>query len=376
MRIQIYIGVSVLMLIQKTASEAASLPSPAKVSVRCDSYGAEVRWEYPGLAEDVYFQVKVKDEFGERDSNLTQNLLLNISSMLFSTAYNRYYVNVTAVRGGEKSEPSSSDDFSYNEFSLVNIKCHLDFPEVKLSPKDGKLHVRFVNPLRLYRRSPVLRDVTDDLLYNVQTEKGKTFKSVCKMDLNASCETSVEFTEHVGKYCINLTGGIGQRLFNLKSTCFTGDIRNYIPVTVYIYSALGAVSTLLVITVVIMLLARKCNSDMKRKVFSMFHHFFDFGEMQSHQAGTLHVEQDNVVNVLIEPVKDHVEQTKLTPFIDTENLESGKSEERSYGPSDLVEDERSNQSDFYDCPHAPRQTQEMSPGDTVHGYGPSLLLDM
>ncbi len=46
---------------------AVSLPSPANVSIQCDSYGVEVRWEYPDLDhEDVSFQVMVKDEFNER----------------------------------------------------------------------------------------------------------------------------------------------------------------------------------------------------------------------------------------------------------------------------------------------------------------------
>lgn len=43
--------------------------------------------------------------------------------MLFKTAYNRYYVNVMAVRGGEKSEPTKSDTFSYNVYATANIKC-------------------------------------------------------------------------------------------------------------------------------------------------------------------------------------------------------------------------------------------------------------
>ncbi len=45
---------------------AVSLPSPANVSIQCDSYGVAVQWEYPILNQDVYFQVMVKDEFDER----------------------------------------------------------------------------------------------------------------------------------------------------------------------------------------------------------------------------------------------------------------------------------------------------------------------
>ncbi|NP_001347821.1 interferon gamma receptor 1 precursor [Sinocyclocheilus anshuiensis] len=379
MRTQIYISVTVLILIQKSASEAVSLPSPANVSIQCDSYGVEVRWEYPDLDQDVYFQVKVKDSFSERSSNLTQNHHLNISSMLFNAAHNRYYVNVTAVRGGEKSNSTKSDNFSYNIYATANIKCYLDFPEVKLSPKDGKLHVQFTNPLQLYRNSPALRNLTDNLEYCIETDEGMNeVCETCQIKQNTSCETSVVFSEHRGEYRIILTGNIGQRFFNPRSSCFTGDIRSYPPVTVYVYPVLGVVLTLLFIIAVSMLLAKKCNSEMKKKVPSMFQHFFDFDETQSHPSKTLNVVPDNVESCLqIEPAEDTKEQTTLIPLSDTRDLGSGDSEDKSsYGPNDLVEDEQSDLSDFYDCPHAPRQKQEMSPGDTVDSYGPKLLLEV
>lgn len=44
--------------------------------------------------------------------------------------------------------------------------------------------------------------------------------------------------------------------------------------TVYLYPGLGVVLTLLFITAGIILLAKKCNSKMKKKVPSMFPHFF------------------------------------------------------------------------------------------------------
>uniref|UniRef100_A0A8C2IMG6 Fibronectin type-III domain-containing protein n=1 Tax=Cyprinus carpio TaxID=7962 RepID=A0A8C2IMG6_CYPCA len=210
---------------------AVSRPSPpASVSIQCDSYGVEVRWEYPDLDQDVQFQVKVIHDYNERNSNITQNLTqslhLNISNMLFYPAYNRYYVTVTAVRGGEESEPTLSDIFSYNKYATAKIKCYLDFPEVELSPKDGKLHVQFTNPLQLYRNSPALRGLTDNLEYCIETEEGRNEAcETCEMKQN-TCEKSVVFSEYRGEYCINLTGKIGQRFFNLRSSCFTGDIRS------------------------------------------------------------------------------------------------------------------------------------------------------
>ncbi|XDV15757.1 hypothetical protein PO909_015766, partial [Leuciscus waleckii] len=61
MRIRIYFSV-ILILIQKSTSEAVSRPSPpVNVSIQCDNYGVEVRWEYPDLSQDVHFFVEVQD---------------------------------------------------------------------------------------------------------------------------------------------------------------------------------------------------------------------------------------------------------------------------------------------------------------------------
>lgn len=41
---------------------AVSRPSPpVNVSIQCDNYGVEVRWEYPDLSPDVHFFVEVQD---------------------------------------------------------------------------------------------------------------------------------------------------------------------------------------------------------------------------------------------------------------------------------------------------------------------------
>uniref|UniRef100_A0A8C1R6H2 Fibronectin type-III domain-containing protein n=1 Tax=Cyprinus carpio TaxID=7962 RepID=A0A8C1R6H2_CYPCA len=343
---------------------SVSRPSPpASVSIQCDSYGVEVRWEYPDLDQDVQFQVKVIHDYNERTSNITQNLTqsrrLNISNMLFNPEYNRYYVTVTAVRGGEESEPTLSDIFSYNKYVPAKIKCYLDFPEVELSPKDGKLHVQFTNPLQLYRNSPALRGLTDNLKYFIETEGKNKTSETCEMKQN-TCETSIVFSEYRGEYCVNLTGKIGQRFFNLRSSCFTGDIRNYPPVTVYVYPVLGVVLTLLFITGIIMLLVSMCNSEMKKKVHLMFQYFTDFSTQPAEECRTLRVEPEAYSVVKIEQSENTKEQDPFLEMSDdelpssTKGLGSGELEVKSpYGPNDLVGSEQSNLSDFYDCPHAP-----------------------
>uniref|UniRef100_A0A672RG09 Uncharacterized protein n=1 Tax=Sinocyclocheilus grahami TaxID=75366 RepID=A0A672RG09_SINGR len=335
---------------------------PASVSIQCDSYGVEVRWEYPDLNQDVQFQVKVMHDFNQRNSNVTQNLTrslrLNISSMLFYPAYNRYIVNVTAVRGGEESEPTLSDIFSYNKYATAKIKCHLDFPEVELSPKDGKLHVQFSNPLQLYRNSPALRGLNDNLEYCIETEEVTfTFLSARSNSSTKNKKTSLE----------------------QSSAAFFSIITIYNPpVTMYVYPLLGVLLTLLFITGIIMLLVTKCNSEMKERVLPMFQYFSDFSKTHEDECRTLKVEPEPISVVKIEPAEDNKEQAPLLKMSDEERPSDTKdlgSVKSPYGPNDLVESEQSNQSGFYDCPHAPRQ-QEMSPGDMVESYAASLFSEV
>ncbi|XP_073698228.1 interferon gamma receptor 1 [Garra rufa] len=380
MRIHIYISVTVLIVFQKSASEAVSLPSPTNVSIHCDSYGVEVRWKYPDLSQGVQFQVEVKDDYNIRNSNITQKLRLNISSLMFTTQYNRYFVAVTAVRGGEESKPTLSDSFSYNILSTTNIKCFLDFPEIKLSPKDGKLHVQFANPLQLYRNSPALRDLTDNLKYCIETEEenNDTCKT-CEMTHN-TCEMSIEFSKHRGEYCISLTGEIGLRSFNDERSCFEGDIRSYPSVTEYVYPVLGVVLTLLFITGIIMLLVSKYNATIKKKASNIFPDSLKISLLPSpppYSPDKEHVDSNVRVEPKMPPEEQHLKEIcdNKTEYPDTKDPESSDSEAKNpYGGNDLVEDEPYNQSEGYDCPHAPRQ--EMSPGDMVDGYGPKLLLDV
>ncbi|XDV15758.1 hypothetical protein PO909_015767, partial [Leuciscus waleckii] len=206
--------------------------------------------------------------------------------MLVPSPTNVYYVIVTAVRGGQKSDSCESKIFSFNEQATADIKCYLDFPEVELSPKDGKLHIQFINPLELYRNTPALRNLNnqDDLEYTVKT-KERVNNTTCDAKAK-TCETSIEFSEHIRvsqNYCVDLTGKIewGRKL-NLRRSCFKGDIRIYTSFTVYLYPVLGVVLSLLFITGIIMLLVTKINSEIKKRSIAAFPKLLDFKPTQTH----------------------------------------------------------------------------------------------
>ncbi|ROL52046.1 hypothetical protein DPX16_23538 [Anabarilius grahami] len=336
-------------------------PPPANVSIQCDNYGVEARWEYPDQSRDVHFFVEVT-HFNGRKNETTQNRNLNISSMLFNSAHSTYFVTVRAVRGGQESDSCESAIFSFNENAgNADIKCYLDFPEVELSPKDGKLHVQFINPPHLYRNTPALRDLDYDLIYYIETEESEN-EFTCGMK-NETCESSVEFSEHRGVYCVNLTGKFGQRPLNPRRKCFEGDIRIYPSFTVYLYPVLGVALTLIFITGIIMLLAKKFNSEIKKNAITAFPKFLVFNPAPAGQCKVLKVETEIMDSkVKIEPVGDPHEQTTLIEMNSDEEQPSGDGDvgrgdldnESAYGPNMLDEDdedEPGSLSNGYDSPH-------------------------
>ncbi|XP_065151243.2 interferon gamma receptor 1 isoform X2 [Paramisgurnus dabryanus] len=383
MRIHVY--VIALIIISGTKVVAQSIPPPSNVSITCDSYKVEVHWEYPNL-KDVFFLVELQDYTGKESQN-TSDHWINISKMLKNPAYNRYVVYVTAVQG-KMSNKSESDIFSFNENAPSTIKCRLDFPEVSLSAKGGKLHLEFPNPLHLYKNTPALRNNTDKLVYSAETEEfniTNKVKDSCGFEFE-TCKTSIAIAEEREEYCVNLTGTIGQRsLTDKKQQCFKGDLKSYPPFTTYLYPVLGVVLTLLFITTIITLLGKRCNQKIKKKAAMAFPNFLVFKPTQTHLCKPLNVEAENVARDLqILPVtcdKDPTQHTKLIEFSDDEdkpsegqssehydmNAEDGDLKDIDTSSIDMdAGDSTGGLSSGYDCPHALRL--EMSPGDLVEGY--------
>ncbi|XP_051559913.1 interferon gamma receptor 1-like [Myxocyprinus asiaticus] len=388
MRMQV--SLITLILIYTAATEAQSpLPPPTNVSIQCDNYGVEVHWQYPPFNKDVLFQVVIKPDIWMRvENHTTSNLSLNISSMLGNPEFNSYFVTVTATSGLNKSKEAKSDRFSFNKYATSKITCQLDFPEVKLYPNDGKLHLQFSNPLHLYKNSPALRNVTDSLQYDVKTEEEENTFS-CGLELKI-CETSIEFAEERKKYCVNLTGLIGQRELRPISECYEGDIKSYL----FLFSVLGVVLMLLFIAGLLLLLAKELNKKITMKAASAFPKFL-VKPTQTNLCKPLKLEAENVVReVQIVPLTytgDPTEHAALLIEISNQdqssdwpnssvssdhnckNVRGSELEDvSSSGFNDLVKPESkmvstSDLSAGYDCPHVTRQ--EMSPDDMVEVYG-------
>ncbi|KAI7810499.1 interferon gamma receptor 1 [Triplophysa rosa] len=397
MQIQVYVvALSILILGPGTKVDAESLPPPSNVSIKCDSYKVEVHWQYPYAVENVVFRVEVKDKSGIEFDDTSEHWM-NISNMLMNPVFNHYVVFVTAKQGDKMSKKSDSKTFSFNEHATSTIKCQLEFPDVKLSPKEGNLHLEFTNPLYLYRNTPALRNNTDmDFEFWAESEEITKTSNSCGRELK-TCEASFAFAKKRDKYCLNLTGEIGQRLLKQKRQCFIGDLTYYPPITTYLYPLLGVVLSLLFISFIIMLLAKICNEQIKKKAATAFPSFLDFKPPQTHLCKPLKTVQENVASDLrIELVTHDPAENTMLIEIDPDEQQSSDWQSSSvdsknynkYGGDGDLEDARSSSdldlgetvnschthtsrsisdtSAGYDCPHVLRL--EMSPGDEVQGY--------
>nr|AAI63407.1 Interferon gamma receptor 1 [Danio rerio]AAI63417.1 Interferon gamma receptor 1 [Danio rerio]ACZ60618.1 cytokine receptor family member b17 [Danio rerio] len=376
---RILICLIVLVFIPRSASQAVSQPSfshpsPANLSILCDNYGVEIRWDYPDTRHGVSFQVEVNDQLKQRKRDETTNRFLNISRLLSRAAYNDYNVTVKALWNEHRLISSSSIQFTFNQHGSSKIKCRLDFPEVKLSPRNNKLHVQFINPLHLYRNTPVLGNLTEHLTYFITTDTdSKEF--TCKIN-NRTCEAYMSFPEIQDRYCVYLDGDIGQISFNNIRSCYTGELRDYPPTTVFLYSLLGVCVTLLVITGIILLLVKKCNAEIKKKASSAFPAFLE--DMKSSNRNPLENKPENVFStVLIEPadpkpkeqallLEDSNELEQLYGSTDVENTDTDT--KSTTAGSVILDDELDELQDGYDCPHALKV--EIDNGDIVDAYGP------
>ncbi|TRY86194.1 hypothetical protein DNTS_030235 [Danionella cerebrum] len=328
-------------------SAGRQVSTPTNVSIDCDNYGVVVRWLHPDPSPQVRFHGAIKAASEYRKSFKTADRWHNISDLLFQSSYNRYVVFVKAVANGTESPLANSETFTFNSFASATIKCFLDFPEVHLFLEDEELRIEFTNPLHLYRETPALRNLTNETLnYSFQLEGQPPSKGPVCENWVKDCSAGVKLSNHTGRYCISLEGNIGQRPLKPRRSCYTGDIRKYPPITVYLYPLLGVAATLL-----------------------------KFKPLQ--QSSPLMLEpEDPVYEMLLVPRELEPKETitYLEKMEDEERTTADKdqrsnvSEMTSTSEETELEDESSGDlGDGYNCEKWPKM--EMSPGDLVDAYG-------
>ncbi|XP_031158575.1 interferon gamma receptor 1 isoform X2 [Sander lucioperca] len=144
---------TVLVLLLSRAAATAYVPPPTNVTLSCLNLHVAVTWDYSEHGPQTRFIVQIEGSEGKPYQNETTDHRYNLSDYIWASEkryMDLHYVTVTAVEGGNQSEPVTSETLSFNDLKTVKIKCELDFPPVDVYEKDSGATVSFRNPLHYY----------------------------------------------------------------------------------------------------------------------------------------------------------------------------------------------------------------------------------
>uniref|UniRef100_A0A8D0D3I4 Interferon gamma receptor 1 n=1 Tax=Sander lucioperca TaxID=283035 RepID=A0A8D0D3I4_SANLU len=163
--------------------------------------------DYSEHGPQTRFIVQIEGSEGKPYQNETTDHRYNLSDYIWASEkryMDLHYVTVTAVEGGNQSEPVTSETLSFNDLKTVKIKCELDFPPVDVYEKDSGATVSFRNPLHYY--SQLKHAVkTDATIFKFSSDYGDV-DGVCTVK-QKNCKHDISFPEGAEK-CVNLTGSL------------------------------------------------------------------------------------------------------------------------------------------------------------------------
>ncbi|XP_054459696.1 interferon gamma receptor 1 [Anoplopoma fimbria] len=200
------LGAFTVLLLLTTGVSA--VPSPKSVNLSCKNLHVSVSWEYSEQKPQTRFRVHVGGSAGHLVSETVERLY-DLSPFVWQSE-ERYmgfhYVTVTAVEGGNQSEPITAKTFSFNSLQTPKIYCKLDFPPVDLNESEKGAKVSFMNPLSFYRElKKAVKPDTATFKYTVFTNDGET-QGTCTAQDNI-CRLDVSFPEG-SKKCVKMLRGL------------------------------------------------------------------------------------------------------------------------------------------------------------------------
>ncbi|KAI1896560.1 hypothetical protein AGOR_G00096030 [Albula goreensis] len=182
------------------------VPAPFNVTVSCHNFETIVHWNYSKNSLQPTFEVKILRDIKSSPSVPKKSFLTKLHYLNISTAVKdiseTYYVNVTALGRSENSTPGSSQQFSYHESLPAEVRCTLDFPPVKLSVKNGKITIAFTHPSQVYKNTSKEFVACENFKYNIFLNDMME-EEFCNTD---ECKITRPAPKVNEKYCVNLTG--------------------------------------------------------------------------------------------------------------------------------------------------------------------------
>ncbi|XP_034044148.1 interferon gamma receptor 1 [Thalassophryne amazonica] len=194
------------------AASALIVPPAANVTITCHNFKVTTRWVYSQQQPQTDFSVSLDSSAGRHEAQ-THNLHYDLSPFVWESEHylDFHFVTVTAKHRGQRSEPVHSQTFTYNKLKTAHIKCQLEFPDVRLTVKDSKGLLTFLNPLHFYpelKPKQQLREFSGKVVTDNEEIVGRCSREqmTCRLDVlfrgNSSCvmlKGWILTGNHVGK---------------------------------------------------------------------------------------------------------------------------------------------------------------------------------
>ncbi|KAK2817506.1 hypothetical protein Q5P01_025697 [Channa striata] len=175
-------------------ASAVIVPPPTNVVVSCQNLKTTVSWQHSSQQPETRFRVTIDGSSGN-SSNETTEHEYDLSHFVWRSKEHYlgfHTVTVTALQGGDQSEPTSSKSFSFNHFKTVFLKCLLEFPPVNLTVREATATLSFPNPIHFYKELEQAVKQEDAVLeLSISTDKGT---------LEKKCIDQVDFNK-TGRIC-------------------------------------------------------------------------------------------------------------------------------------------------------------------------------
>ncbi|XP_028462115.1 interferon gamma receptor 1-like [Perca flavescens] len=359
----------VLLLLLSRAAAAAIVPPPTNVKLSCLNLDVVVTWEYSEQGPQTRFLVHIEGSEGEPYQNETTDHRYDLSDYIWASEeryMDNYHVNVTAVEGGNRSKPVSSETFSFNRLKTVKIECELDFPPVDVDEKDSGATVSFVNPLHHYDRlKHAVKTGATTFEFTISSDAGNITES-CKAG-ETICKRNISFPEGVKK-CVSLNGSLvhGELRRNVLFTkthdiCATASIE--LPA---IALAIMLFFLFVVISAITFLICKAKAWTMKLPGLP--------SALEDFEAARNHWDRECPI---IDRSPEDGDSLTEDSCCCSSSSSGGELGEGYRGDEDFAEDGEEKERSPYDCPHnLPHNLQvDMGDGDMVTGYsereGPS-----
>ncbi|XP_037620472.1 interferon gamma receptor 1 [Sebastes umbrosus] len=255
-------GVFTVLLLITGVSTGIVLP-PANVTLSCSNLNVTVSWDYSKPQPQTSFRVHIGGSAGEYVNETTEHRY-DLSHFIWASE-DRYtgfhFVTLTAIEGGNQSEPVTSKTFTFNYLKPAHIKCELDFPpvDVDVNEKDSGVTVSFMNPLFFYRE---LKQAVkpDTASFQFTVSGAGDFERSCSAQ-QENCKSDIVLPDNKEK-CVRLKGllfagnGVGQVQFRetgrICASKYTGKYTDVYIITL----AIGLLVLAIVIGVIIIIICK------------------------------------------------------------------------------------------------------------------------